>query len=127
MKRVKDYKHYSVRGLIYTESDLNKIPVFQGETLKHFLAKAILFYKLRRLKHDVLSEVEIPGLGVGDIVDLSANVQYEIELDVHKHIRESKAKKYARKDFDVIVVHCHNLPLNIHEISKYLEQFVVPD
>jgi len=111
----------------YDKSDVNKIPVLNAESLKHWVAKSLLFYKLRRLGHDVVSEVPIPGLGVADLIDLTLNVQYEIELDVHKHIRLSKAEKYGRDGVEIIVVHCHNMPTDIKELNKFLDQYIVVD
>ena len=127
MRKLNDYKQYSTRGMEYDKSDVNKVTIFTSESLKHWVAKTILFYKLRQLGHNVVSEVPIPGLGVADLIDLTLNIQYEIELDVHKHIRESKAKKYQRDGVEIIVVHCHKMPTDIKELSSFLDPYIIVD
>jgi hypothetical protein len=101
--------------------------MFPGETLKHFLAKSILFHKLRELKHDVVTEFEITGCGVGDILDLTSNVQYEVECHPKRHIRDRKLELYKRTGCEIIIVDCSRLPINLTEASGYLERFILPD
>ena len=126
MYKVKDADGLAVRGLLYDERDVNKLKMFPNEILKHYVAKAILFHILRRkLKHDVISEFVVTGCGVGDLLDLSARVQYEIEFNTHKYIREGKAEKYKNRGIEVIVVHCNKMPMDIKKAVKYLERYLV--
>jgi hypothetical protein len=112
--------------LIYDHRDINKLIQFPGETLKHFLAKAILFHRLREFKHDVVTEFEITGCGVGDILDLTANVQYEIESHPKRNIRNRKLELYKRTGCEIIIVDCSKLPTDLNEVAEYLEKFIVP-
>ena len=124
--RIRDYKSYQIRGMVYDHSDINKIKMHPSESYAHFMAKAALFHKLRRLHHDVLTEVVVQGLGVGDLVDLTRQIQYELEFS-HKCIRDSKINKYWRKDYDIIVINCTKMPPHIKDISKFLEDYIVVD
>lgn len=112
---------------MYDEQDLNKLSMFPGESLRHWIAKAVIFYKLREMKHDLLTEIEITGMGVGDLVDLHTNTQYEIELTHMKKVHKAKEQQYRRDGFEIIVVDCHKMPRDIREIGEFLEPYIIPD
>ena len=126
LRKLNDYKQYSKRGMEYNQSDINKIPIFQAESYKHWIAKCTLFFQLRRIGHDVIGEFVIPGLGVGDLFDLDTSVQYEIEFS-GKKIRESKAEKYKRTGVEIIVVNCNGMPTDIKDIQKFLDPYIIVD
>jgi len=127
MNRIRDYKIMPVRGMEYSTNDINKLTLFKGESLRHFTVKAVLFHQLRKLKHDVISEVEIPGLGVGDLIDLTLQIHYEIEFTQTKSIRDGKADKYKRTGFDVIVIDCRKIPDDFKGMQKFLDPYIVVD
>ena len=127
MKRIKDYRQYAIRGLVYEQSDINKVAMYPTESFKHFMAKCCLVYLLRKLGHDVITEIEITGCGIGDILDLTTKVQYEIELDKSKQVRNSKIDLYRRTGTEIIIVDCHSMPIDIKELAKFLDPYIVPD
>jgi hypothetical protein len=123
---VKDDLGYIVRGIVYDEHEINKLSTFQPESFKHFLCKAIVFHKLRQMKHKVLSEVEIPGCGIADVLDLTTSVQYEIELSHSKGVRKRKEEMYKRTGWEIIVIDCSKLSTDVDGIWKYLDEFIIP-
>jgi hypothetical protein len=58
------------------------------------------------MNHDVLTEFEITGFGIGDILDLSTRItcQYEIETTLKSARHQKTIQKYARKGLDIIIV-----------------------
>ena len=127
MKRIKDYKQYQIRGLVYDQSDVNKVAMYPTESFKHYMAKSCLVYLLHKLGHEILTEVEITGCGLGDVLDLTVGVQYEIELDKSKQVRNSKIDLYKRSGTEIIIVDCHSMPIDIKELMKFLDPYIVPD
>ena len=127
MKRIKDYKQYQIRGLVYDRSDINKLAMFPGESLQHYVVKSVLVWKLRHLKHDILTETEIPGCGLADVIDLNTSTQYEVEFSHSPKYQEAKRNLYKRLDVEVIIVKCHKLAIDVNEISKFLDDWIVPD
>ena len=101
--------------------------MFPGESFKHWMAKCCLVYLLRKLGHEILTEVEITGCGIGDILDLTTNVQYEIELSHSKGVRNSKIDLYKRFGTEIIIVDCHNMPMDLKELVTFLDPYIVPD
>ena len=82
------------------------------------------------MKHDVLTEFEITGFGIGDILDLSTriNCQYEIETKIRSAKHKKTIQKYARKGLDIIIVFTQKLPSDDYERYKYLKDvIIVPD
>ncbi|MBI5000770.1 MAG: hypothetical protein HZB92_04490 [Euryarchaeota archaeon] len=77
MKRIIDHRGYRQRGLIYLPQHVNTLKAHPHETLDHWLAKALVFRILREMNHEVVTEFEITGMGVGDIFDLTTSVQYQ--------------------------------------------------
>jgi len=105
---------------------LNHLTKFSNEPYKHFMAKSCLFWLLRKMKHEVASEWLI-GDGYADICDKTTRTLYEIEFQVSaKHFAE-KREQYNITGYEVIIVNCSKLPLNINEMKKFLEQFILPD
>ena len=127
MKRIKDYKQYQIRGVVYEQSDINKLAMFPGESLQHYVVKSVLVWKLRHLKHDILTEAEIPGCGVADLLDLNTSTQYEIEFSHSKGVRNSKIAQYQRAGVEIIIVDCHKIPTDMMELMKFLDDWIVPD
>jgi len=65
---------------IYDRADLNKVVLSNTENLNHFSSKAILFYILREMEHDVISEYHIVGVGRVDIYDLTTRTIYQFQI-----------------------------------------------
>ncbi len=104
----------------------NHLTKFSNESFKHFMAKACLFWLLRKMKHDVATEWKVPN-GYVDICDKTTNTLYEIEFHSSKKLRSRKLNKYRITGYEIIIIDCSKMPLNINEIRKYLEQFIVLD
>ena len=79
------------------------------------------------MKHDVLTEFEISGFGIGDILDLSTRItcQYEVETTLKSAKHEKTFQKYARKGLDIIIVYTPELPKDEYERYKYLKDVLI--
>jgi hypothetical protein len=122
---------------------LNALRLFDtGESYRHFIAKSALFYLLRKLGHEVQTEVDVYGrntsrpeytfdtfrsLGVADILDLTTNVQYEIERSNIPSKWRRKAEQYRRDGWEVIIVPIHKSPSDIDGLLDFVGQYIQPD
>ena len=104
----------------------NHLTKLNSETYRHFMAKASLFWILRKLKHDVSSEWKVPN-GYVDLCDKTTWTLYEIEFSHSPKYRSRKLSQYRVPGYEIIIVDCSKLPDDIGEMRKYLEMFVVPD
>ncbi len=66
------------KAINYEYCDVKELNKHNTETIKHFLAKATVFYLLRNLKHDVITGFSIEHVGKGDILDLSAGINMRL-------------------------------------------------
>jgi hypothetical protein len=105
---------------------LNHLTKFSNESYRHFVAKSILFYLLREIKHDVATEWRVPN-GYIDICDKTTHTLYEIELYMSPKYRSRKFEQYDISGYDVIIVDCLKMPDDIDGICKFLSDFVLPD
>ena len=90
-------------------------------------AKAIFFMVLRNLKHDVVSEVQIVGVGVGDLFDITSQVLYEFETTGCKSVQRRVNEIYKQTGIEVIVIDVKDLPDDIFQRYLKLKEFVIPD
>ena len=104
----------------------NHLTKLSSETYRHFMAKASLFWLLRKMKHDVSSEWKVPA-GYVDLCDKTTRTMYEIELSHSPKYRSRKLSLYRVPGYEIIIVDCSKLPDDIDEMRKYLERFIVPD
>ena len=128
--RVIDYNLLRSKGVHFDRLNLNRLVKYPTENRVHFAVKSQVFYILRTMGHDVLTEFEIVGFGIGDILDLSTKVtcQYEIETTLKSAKHQKTIQKYARKGLDIIIVFTPKLPSDEYERYKYLKDVViVPD
>ena len=78
------------------------------------------------MKHEVATEWLI-GNGYADICDKTTRTLYEIKSQVSaKHFAE-KREQYNITGYEVIIVNCSKLPLNINEMTRFLEHYIIPD
>ena len=82
---------------------------------------------LRDLKHDVISEVEIVGVGVCDLFDRSVNVIYEIETSHSPKYRRLANEIYKQTGVEVIVIYVKDLPDDIFQRYMKLKEYIIPD
>ena len=123
-RRIIDKRDYNQRGILYLPEHVNTLKMHTKETIDHWITKALVFRLLRNMKHDVVTEFEITGMGVGDLFDLTSSVQYEIETTSYpKYIRD-RAKQYIRIGVDVIVIPIKNLPENNKDREKALKEYI---
>ena len=104
----------------------NHLTRFSNETYKHFMAKSCLFYMLRKMKHEVRTEWSVPA-GYVDIVDMDTMTMYEIELSHSPKFRNRKIELYRQPGFELIIINCSKMPLDINRMKRFIEQFIVPD
>ena len=125
--RVIDYNLLRTKGVTYNRLAINKLIKYPTESWKHFAVKSQIFYILRTMKHDVLTEFEITGFGIGDILDLSTRItcQYEIETTLKSAKHQKTIQKYARRGLDIIIVYTKKLPKDEYERYKYLKEVLI--
>ena len=110
--------------MIYQSQDINKLKMHTLESLDHWITKALLFRILRKLKHDVITEFEITGMGVGDLFDLTTSVQYEVERVSYSKFVERRKGDYERVGVDIVVIPLARLPVGNKEKEKALREWV---
>ena len=115
------------KAILYERSDINKLVHHHKEKLNHFTAKAIMFMILRDLKHDIVSEVTIVGVGVCDLFDISTNVIYEFETTGCRSVQRRVNAIYKQTGIEVIVIDVKELPDDIFQRYSKLKEFVIPD
>ena len=118
---------FSRKAILYDRSDINKLEYHHKEKLNHFSAKALTFMALRELKHDVVSEVEIVDVGVGDLFDITAKVLYEFETTGGKKKQQKVNDIYKQTGVEVIVIDVRELPDDIFQRYLKLKKYVIPD
>ena len=122
-----DPTEFSRKAILFDESDVNKLVHHLNERLNHFSAKAILFMILRDLKHDVISEVEIVGVGVCDLFDITTKVIYEFETTACKKVQRRVNEIYNQTGVEIITIDVKDLPDNIFQRYMKLKEYVIPD
>jgi hypothetical protein len=127
LKKIKDNWILNRRGEVYLDEDINKLKMFTKESLDHWIVKALTFYILRKMKHDVVTEFEITGLGQGDLLDLTTNTQYEIETVNNRNYHKRRVEQYRRVGVDVVVIPTNKLPIDIKVKIKAIKQYIRPD
>ena len=124
MKRIIDKRDYNMRGILYLNEHVNTLKMHTKETIDHWVTKALVFRLLRNMKHDVVSEFEITGMGIGDLFDLTSSVQYEIETRSNPKFIRDRAEQYTRIGVEVIVIPIGKLPKDIKEREKALKEYI---
>ena len=122
-----DATEFSRKAILYEDSDINKLVHDHKEKLSHFCAKALMFFVLRELKHDVVSEVEIVNVGICDLYDISTKVIYEFETTGSKKAQRRVNEIYKHSGNEVIVIDVKALPDDIFQRYLKLREYVVPD
>jgi hypothetical protein len=129
-KKFIDYNLLRTKGVSFNYLDMNKLIKYPTENWEHFAVKSQIFYILRTMNHNVLTEFEITGFGIGDIIDLSTRItcQYEIETTLKSAKHQKTIQKYARKGLDIIIVFTPKLPNDEYERYMHLKDvIIVPD
>ena len=124
---IDDATEFSRKAILYEESDINKLVRDHKEKLNHFSAKALLYFVLRELKHNVVSEVEIVDVGFCDLYDISTRVIYEFETTGSKKVQRRVNEIYQHTGNEVIVIDVKELPDDIFQRYMKLREYVIPD
>ena len=126
-RKIIDYNLLSTKGVTFNRLDINKLIKYPKESWEHFAVKSQIFYILRTMDHDVLTEFEITGFGIGDILDISTRItcQYEIETAIRSSKHHKTIQKYARKGLDIIIVLIPKLPSDEYKRYKYLKDVII--
>ena len=122
-----DAVEFSHKAILYEESDINKLIRDHKEKLNHFSAKALMFFILRELRHDVTTEVEIVNVGVCDLYDITTGVIYEFESFGSKKTQRRVNEIYKHTGNEIIVIDVKDLPDDIFQRYLKLKEFVIPD
>jgi len=122
-----DAIEYSRKAILYDKSDVNKLVHDFKEKLNHFSAKALMYFILRELKHDVITEVEFVNVGFGDLYDITVNVLYEFETTGSKKIQKRVNEIYKQTGIEIIVIDVKNLPDDIFQRYLKLREYIIPD
>ena len=122
-----DATGFSRKAILYDRSDINKLVYHHKEKLNHFSAKALTFMALREFKHDVVTEVEIVNVSVGDLFDVSVKVLYEFETTGCKKKQQRVNQIYKQTGVEVIVIDVRELPDDIFQRYLKLKKYVIPD
>ena len=118
---------FTRKAILFDNCNVNKLIRHHCEKLNHFTAKAIMFYLLRDLNHDIVTEFEIVGVGKGDLLDLTTNTQYEFEGNYRKNFNTEIKAKYINSGIELIIVNIDKLPRDINERYRALQQYIIPD
>ena len=118
---------FSRKAILFDREDINKLVIAGTEKLNHFITKALFFYALNELEHEIVTECNIIGVGRVDLFDLTARVIYEFENSrSHKYRREAN-EKYKQTGVEVIVIDINELPDDIFQRYMKLKEYVIPD
>ena len=118
---------FSRKAVLFVKSDVNKLVHDHKEKLNHFCAKALMFYILRELKHEVASEVEIVNVGVCDLYDITTNVIYEFETTGSKKVQKRVNEIYKQTNMEIIVIDVKELSDDFYQRYLKLKEYIVPD
>lgn len=77
------------------------------------------------MKHDVVTEFEITGMGIGDIFDLTTATQYEVETTCYSKFLQRRKEDYARDGVEIIVIPLAKLPVGWKERERALGEWVI--
>lgn len=90
------------------------------------MIKSALFWLLRSMGHELVTEWRV-GNGYVDICDKTTGILYELEVKSTKKTRLRKQERYKISGYDIIFIDCSKMEIELAEIQKYLECFIVPD
>jgi len=86
-----------------------------------------MYFILRELKHDVITEVEFVNVGFGDLYDITVNVLYEFETTGSRKKQKRVNEIYKQTGIEIIVIDVKNLPDDIFQRYLKLREYIVPD
>ena len=117
-------KELNRKGILYTTDEINKLQRRGTEGLEHFITKAIVFFILRKMNHQVVTEFEVVDCGYGDILDLDTLTNYEIENNPKKFWHAHKQEMYSDANINTVVISVKKLPNNHRQRYKELKNYI---
>ena len=111
--------------ILYDRNDLNKLTIANAENLNHFSCKAILFYILSELDHDIVTEYHNVGVGRVDLYDLTIRIIYVFDLVNSKEYQKNINELYPDSEVDVIAINIEDLPDDLFQRYLKLREYVV--
>ena len=98
------------------------------ETLKHFVLKMLIYYRLTSLGHHVEIEYRMADDSTIDCIDFDTRLIYEIQGNMSKDIIQEKAKKYLKLvgTIDLIPIDLNSFKgWDILEWSKTIDKYII--
>ena len=123
----KNATDFSRKAILYDRNDINKLVIAGAEKLNHFISKAITYFILSELDHDILTECTIVGVGRVDLYDLTAQVIYEFETTGGKKKQRRVNEIYKQTGVELIVIDVKDLPDDISQRYLKLREYIIPD
>ena len=115
------------KAILFDKDDIGKLTICSNETLRHYISKAILVYLLKRMKHRVVCEAKIEGIGKLDVFDIDTNVIYEIETEKSIANINRNKKKYQQAGVDIVIIQIRNWEDSIGWLTDYIKMWIRPD
>ena len=106
---------------------LNKVSYYQkSESLKHFIAKCLVYAILRNKDRLVFTEYPLSKTVRIDVFDLDYQYAYELETNP-KRFEETKLQELMTDDRvkEIIIVDLRELPNDIEKMHKKLKEVVI--
>jgi len=98
------------------------------ESLKHFILKMLVYYKLRSLEHKVEVEYRLSDDSQVDVMDFTTGIIYEPQGAMSRKIIQEKAEKYLKlinaKDLIPIPLSKFN-GWDLKKWSNKLDKFII--
>jgi hypothetical protein len=118
---------FSRKAILFERNDINKLVIAGREKLNHFITKSIMFYLLRELEHDLVTECNIVGVGRIDLYDITTSTIYEFESSTSINKRRKDNDIYKQTGVEVIIICLKDLPDDIFQRYLKLREYVIPD
>ena len=118
---------FSKKAILYNRDDLNKLAIVDREQLNHFISKAIMFYILSELNHNIASECNLIGVGRLDLYDITTKTIYEFETTGCKSVQKRVNEIYKQTGVEIIIIDVKELPDDIFQRYLKLRESIIPD
>jgi hypothetical protein len=115
------------KAILFNKNDLNKLVIAGNEKLNHFISKAIMFYVLSELNHDIVTECNIVGVGRLDLYDITTRTDYEFETSGCRSVQQRVNDIYKQTGVEIIVIDVKELPDDIFQRYLKLKEYMIPD
>ena len=119
-----DNEQFNDNISLYNHAELNKLEIAEKEDLNHFSCKAILFYILSEINHDVICNYYIIGVGNVDLYDITTRTIYHLETALTNEHLKSISELYPHSEVDIIVIYIVDLPDDIFQRYLKLREYV---